>query len=733
MLETFLHTQKPRSWMLIVISMMVLAFVCLVALPSHAEEQKDQYLLSANEIHNDDPNGIVFASGDVEVDNDGQILKAKSVEFRQKEKTVSASGDVSLISKDGTVLFAKETKLTDDFNDGTASNVSMRLTDNSRFAARDARRVNAHYMIYNKGMFSPCNLCVSNPRKAPLWQVKAAKVTHDTKSKDLIYRDATLEMWGMPVFYTPFMSHPDPTVKRRQGLLNSRYSRSPDLGINITTPYYFDIAPDMDYTFKPNFNGEDTVRLAGTLRKRFEHGDIKFDHSIVVADRLDDDGTTKTNQIRGHVAGYARFDLGNVFRTGADFALLTDKNYLRRYSESYEDILTNRVYLEGFKGRHFGALEMLYFQDNRPGSRPEQPLAFPRFRFSALGEPNETFGGRWSFKGDAVMLNRATEQNTRKIGADFGWERRDILPFGLVSNLKASVRDDVYWVDNLPSPTTPGLFYNGDVSNRFIPQGQVTVSYPLAAYAKSFTHTFEPIIALSASPTLNANPRIPNEDSVDLDFDTSNLFEMNHYSGSDLQEQGIRTSYGFKTGFYRHAGGHGEFTFGQSYRITDDPNFTKGSGLDTRLSDYVGQLKLEPADWFSLNYQFRLDRDKLKSRRHELATNFGVPEFRPRMTYTYGDPSISVPNAANRVEELRYGFSSAFIDYWNLSFEQVHDLRSTTDALRTTTLSLGYADECLTSSLSFSRDHTVRTGVKNGDTYFFRIYFKNLGGIDSTQ
>lgn len=694
------------------------------------EEDKSEYLLSASEIENDEANGVVSAAGNVEIHNDANIMQADKVTFQQKANIVNAKGNVALISEDKNVVFAKETTLTTDFANGSAKSVAMLMTDNSRFIAQDARRLDNRYMLFGMGIFSPCDLCKTDKRKPPLWQVKAAKITHDNVKKDIIYRDATLEMWGIPILYSPYLSHPDPTVKRRQGLLNLKYSNSPDIGTAVVVPYYFDIAPDMDYTFKPNFNGKDGVRLAGDFRKRFERGDIRIDHSLAITDRVDDDGITKTDQIRGHLKGYAHFDIDNVFRTGADFAVLTDKNYLQRYTESGEDVLTNRVFLEGFKGRGFGAVEMFYFQDNRPGARPEQPLLLPRFRISQIGEPNMTLGGRWSFDGDATVLKRNSGQDVKKLGVDFGWQRRDILPLGFVSTLKSSVRNDTFFINNLISPDVPGRIYEDDVTNRLFPQGQATLSFPLAGYGETFTHTIEPIFSLSASPTKKPNPRIPNEDSLDVDFDTSNLFELSRYPGTDSLEQGIRTAYGFKTGFYSNSGGSSEFTFGQSYRIIDDPQFPRGTGLDSSLSDYVGQLKLDPAQWLTMDYNFRFDKDLAFSRRHEVNTNFGVKQFRPRFTYTYSDPALFVPGISNRVEELKYGFSSNFIQFWTFNFDRTHNLRPETTGLLSTSASLTYSDECFTSFISFSRDETVRTGVSSGDTFFFRILYKHLGGID---
>jgi LPS-assembly protein len=689
----------------------------------------EQTLISADNIENDDKTQTVLARGNVEITDQGRVLKAEEASFNQIDKTVQARDDVALVEADGTVMFAREGTLSSDMADGFAKNVGMLMPDDSRFAARDARRARNRYVIFSRGLYSPCALCKEDPKEPPLWQLKASRIVHDNQSHDIMYRDATMEMFGAPIFYIPYFSHPDPTVKRRQGFLTGTIGRNADVGAIVKTPYYFDIAPDFDYTLIPTFTSEDNPRWGGILRKRFNRGAIEFQHSLAIADRTDEDGTVKKDQIRGHLQGFMRFDLDNIYRTGAEFAVLTDKNYLRRYSESSEDTLTNRVYLEGFKGRDFSALEFFYFQDNRPGARPEQPLTLPRIRYNMLGEPNAMLGGRWSFDGLVTALQREDGADTRKFGVDFGWERRDILPMGFVSTLKGSVRNDLFWVDNLQDPTTPVRQFDNDFTNRLFPQGQATISYPVAAYYDSFSHVVEPIAAFTVSPRYDYDPRIPNEDSVDVEFDTTNLFDLNRYPGSDQQEQGARLTYGLKTGFYGNKQGMAEFMFGQNYRITDDPLFPAGSGLENSRSDYVGKATLQPGSWLYVDYFFRLEESNFNFLKHDLFTSAGIPEFRPYVRYLNLTPPSTLPGAVGDLNEVTYGFSSNFVQYWTFVAEQKHNLLAVDNTLLTTTVGLYYGDECFNASLSFTRDNTVRTGVNSGDTYFFRFYFKNLGGF----
>ena len=40
---------------------------------------------------------------------------------------------------------------------------------------------------------------------------------HDRKKKTIYYNNAVVKVYDIPIFYTPKLSHPDPTVDRRSG------------------------------------------------------------------------------------------------------------------------------------------------------------------------------------------------------------------------------------------------------------------------------------------------------------------------------------------------------------------------------------------------------------------------------------------------------------------------------------------------------------------------------------
>ena len=77
----------------------------------------------------------------------------------------------------------------------------------------------------------------------PPWQLQASKIKHDNNKKQLIYDNAVLKVYDLPVFYFPKFFHPDPTVKRQSGFLQPRLNNSNILGSSFSIPYFYAISP----------------------------------------------------------------------------------------------------------------------------------------------------------------------------------------------------------------------------------------------------------------------------------------------------------------------------------------------------------------------------------------------------------------------------------------------------------------------------------------------------------
>ncbi len=139
-------------------------------------------------------------------------------------------------------------------------------------AAARAERSSGNFTVLHNGVYTACQPCKDDPRKPPLWQVKAARIIHDQGEKMMYFEDARLEFFGTPLAWLPYFSAPDPTVKRKTGVLTPVISSSSVYGAALDVPYYWALAPDYDATFAPMITTKQGPLLEGEFRQRLING-----------------------------------------------------------------------------------------------------------------------------------------------------------------------------------------------------------------------------------------------------------------------------------------------------------------------------------------------------------------------------------------------------------------------------------------------------------------------------
>ena len=144
------------AWWIRVITLLL----CLVALnqPIRASEHEafeDQVLISADQVIYDESLGVVTASGNVEIAQDGRVLLADTVTYNLRAKVVSASGNITLLDPSGDVLFADYVELTDDLREGFIRDIRVLMEDRTRLAAASGQRRGGNRTEFSKAIFSP--------------------------------------------------------------------------------------------------------------------------------------------------------------------------------------------------------------------------------------------------------------------------------------------------------------------------------------------------------------------------------------------------------------------------------------------------------------------------------------------------------------------------------------------------------------------------------------------------
>ena len=701
------------------------------AQPAQPADKDPPVLLNADTVTYDEDLGLVTASGNVELSQGARSVRADSITYNQKTKVVTATGNVRLVEPSGDILFSNYAELTDDLKNLFVENVRVLMIDNARMAGTEGERREGRLIRINRAVYSPCDLCKTDPTRAPVWQVRAARVVQDNEEHEVRYRDAVMEMFGVPFFYTPYLSHPDPTVERKSGFLTPSFRNSSELGFGAIGHYYWDIAPDKDATFDFGGYTQQGPFLGGQYRQRFEKGQIQFDGSIAEGEIPNGYAKDyKDNRLRGHFFSRGRFDIDDIWRWGFDVKRASDDLYLRRYFDLRDEVLTSRAFIEGFNGRNYAVANAYSFQDLRYGNTVPEPYVLPDARYVAFGSPGSLLGGRWSLNSSLLGVNRTGKDgpNTRRIAMIPGWEREFVSSAGFVTTVTGAVLIAGYSADqfNPVEPTSPG---DDSVSRlRFFPQAQATVRYPFVRYGETSQQLIEPIGQLTVAPNVGNHPAFPNEDSLDVEFDEVSLFMPNRFTGIDRVDGGSRFTYGLRTSLTGYKSGSASLFVGQSLRFSKTKLFQGGSGLEDQRSDYVGRFDLRPADWLDLNYGFRFDQDTLEARRHSVNLAAGVPLLRVFGTYTYIDQTQNrYAIQKDIVEQASIAAISQISTNWSISVAHLQAMRPQPGA-RSSAATLRYQDECLIFDAIAQRDYTTTVaGQTDGNTIFFRFVFKNIG------
>jgi len=698
----------------------ILAWLCAAPAAAQDPDPTRPVLLTADEMTYNQDLGIVTASGNVEISQFARVLRADAVTYNERTEVVTASGNVVLLEPTGEVIFAEYVELTDELSEGFIRGFRMLLQDDSRIAAAGGRRQGGVLTEMRRGVFSPCNLCPDDPERAPLWQIKAIRIVHDQEKHDVIYNDAWMEIAGIPVLYTPYLRHPDPTVNRRSGFLAPLIGQSSDLGFIVQPKYFFAIGDDKDITLDPIYTSNNGLVLSGEYRQAFNAGVFQGRTSATSDDRFD---SSDDNRFRGHIDANTRFDLNETFRTGAVVRASSDDTYLKRYNILNDDVLTSNVFVEAFSGRNYADLRGQYFQSLRSSDDQDTiPIVAPDIDWYYIPD-RSVLDGRLRFDANGLALTRSEGADSRRASLITDWQRTAIGGLGDVWKFQARLQTDIYNVDDVSQPSRSDT--EDGFRGRVFPQALAELRYPLMRASGRTRQIIEPIGQLVLAPNGGNDDDIPNEDSLTVDLTDTNLFNPSRFPGRDRVEGGSRVDYGLRAGVYGLGGGSTSLFVGQSYRFRTDETFAPGTGLRDNFSDIVGRVAVTPGKYVDAVYRTRFDKDNLEASRSELEGKVGPRELNLKVDYVFFDANSDL-NFGGR-EEINGTLRSQVTNFLSVAGSYRRDLENSESL--SWGASVAYADECLTAQVDFGRSFFQNQDIEPTDSVFFRLVFKHLGEV----
>ncbi len=716
--------------------------------PAHAQSQSPSILgqelpidrtkpmlLQADELIYDNRRNRVIARGNVEIYYNNYTLLADSVIYDQSANTLEAQGNVRIKQPDGAIVNAERITLTDDFRDGFIGSLRIVSKEDVRIAAALATRKDGETTIFERAVFTPCKPCRKHPERAPIWQIKAAKIIHKRSEGNIYYENATLEFFGVPVAWVPFFFHADPSVKRRSGLLIPKIGQSEDFGTWVEIPYYWEVAPNMDFTFSPRFMSKQGVLWQGEWRHRLANGTYKVELAGIFQNDSDETALLDSgvllkspleNTWRGSLKTEGRFSLGSWWQAGWDVTLESDDTF-RRFYKLDSVLRTDRVslaYLEGINRRNYFGAYLYHFggllaDDTSNAESRAHPVVDYDY---IIGD--RILGGELSLNANVTSLSRDDGADSTKLIAAVKWRRQLIDDWGQVFTPFAEVRGDVYKVSNHIDPAT-GLTSEKDTIVRGMATAGFEYSYPFVTHTESASHVIEPVAQVIARPSGIAQDDVPNEDAKSLVFDDSLLFDIDKFSGYDRIETGVRANYGLRYTMQSADGGYIRAVVGKSQQLAGDNPFAQGTGLSKGGSDYVLGLYYQPMGALQFIAQSRFDADTFELKRQDVSASLSYGPLSGTANYAF-TRKAPILGLGSDEEEVSLNGQLRLAENWYLLGGLHYDLADS--QLITDQLGLKYSDECFVLAVTYKESHIQDRDIEPDRSVTIRFEFKHLGG-----
>ena len=762
-----------------------------IALEREKSGQK-QMLVQATEIDYDYANNRVAAVGNVQIYYGDSTLEANRVIYDQKTKRLHAEGNVRLTEQDGKVTYGEIMDLSDDYRDGFVDSLRLDAPDQTRMAATRAERTSGNYTVFHNGVYTACAPCKDDPKKPPLWQVKAARIIHDQGEKMMYFEDARLEFFGQPLAWLPYFSAPDPTVKRKTGVLVPVASSSSVYGGALDVPYYWALAPDYDATFAPMITTKQGPLLEGEFRQRLMSGAYSIRAAgIYQLDKdyfLRSDGTYTPGfrDWRGSLESTGLFAINNNWVWGWDGTVLSDRTFLQDYNPRLSryritDPFTqttseaiSQLFISGKGNRsYFDARTIYYFGFSDADAQGQIPVIHPvidynyvfdrpilggelgyRVNFTSLTRQDADFDpitqsallngtctqtANPAIKNTSSCLLRGVPGTYSRFSAEMTWRRSITDSFGQVFTPFASVRADAGAMDIKNDPAVANFIPTGDSDLvRAMPTVGLEYRYPFINVQSWGTQTIEPIAQVIVRPNEQQIGRWPTEDAQSLVYDDSNLFRVDKFSGWDRVEGGGRANYGLQYTAQFNRAGSINALFGQSYSLFGQNSFAFGgttntgldSGLDTTRSDYVARLSYQPNNIYMFTSRFRFDNDTFNPQRIELEARANFDRWSGSLLY--GDyaaqPALGILDRQQGI----LGTGQVKLDAnWVLLGGARYDINA--GKFDQTRVGVGYVDDCLILGLNYITNYTYSGNVQANHTIMLQISLRTLGGTSASQ
>ncbi|MCK0512112.1 LPS-assembly protein LptD [Aromatoleum buckelii] len=357
----------------------------------------------------------------------------------------------------------------------------------------------------------------------PDWYIKARDLELDYDREVGVVRGGSVIFQDVPIFWWPWAEFPL-VAQRQSGFLSPTVGVSNKAGVDISVPYYWNLAPNYDATFAPRFMGRRGVQLGGEFRYLTPgyRGESRVEW-------LPRDAVTGEERALGSVQHQQRIT-PNLYGS-LDLNAVSDDQYFEdlssRLSVASQVNLLREGRLSYVASDWWSASALVQSYQTLSGEDPYRRL--PQLLLNA-NRQDMAAGTVFGFRGEYVQFEHSDSRKAE--GSRFTLYPQLSLPFerpGYYVTPKIGVHHTQYALDR-------DLAGESDSITRTLPiftlDSGLHFERDTTLFARDYLQTLEPRIYYVRTPYRNQDD-IPVFDTARFDFGFAQIFSENLYAGGD--------------------------------------------------------------------------------------------------------------------------------------------------------------------------------------------------------
>ena len=660
------------------------------------------------------------------------ITDNKSNIYKLEEFQYSINSEI-LKGKDITVTTNNKKDNSDEFffhtgffdlkkNEFLAKDVFVKLHKNIFNNEENDPRINAvsgygnkFNTYFEKGVFTSCK----KTDKCPPWKITSAKIHHNKIKKQIVYKNAWLELYDFPVVYFPKFFHPDPSVERQSGFLKPELGSSNNLGSSVYTPYFFIISEDKDLTIKPRLFDSNKFLLQNEYRQLTKNSLTIADFSLLKG-LENHQGDSRSHLFTSTIMDLTLNDYKNS-TLKINYQKVSNDNYLKLYDLQSplllddNSVLESRVELD-LEHESYDFTTSFEMYETLSGKNSDRyQYVLPTYNFSKNFELSNVSG---SFNFNSYGNNTLNNTNvvSSYLSNDLNYSTLDnFFDNGIKTNFEVSVKN----INTIGKNTA---IYKNSPQSELMSAYSYNASLPLIKKDSKYFNTLEPKLSLRFSPH-----EMKDNSSTVRRIDVGNVFATNRLSLGDSFETGESITLGlnFKNEKINTVDEiskieeYIDFKLATVLRLTEEKDIPINSTLNKKNSNIFGQFNFKPIKDISFGYNFSLTNDLSSSEYNSLITKMKFNNFTTEFNYLKERGVIGKAHIIENKTEYNFddenslSFSTRrnrelnLTEYYNLLYE--------------------YKNDCLTAGIRYKKRYYNDVDIIPSEELFFSITIVPLG------